>query len=119
MPAKKKVAAKKVAKSSKKPREKKEEQKFSVELTKPQLSFLRDLFGLSTPVRVGEDIVEGNVCQLLAEATERLELEEALWETLAKSCVDADIVVGEAAPGYGLSAYDVPTMHVYEMDESE
>ncbi len=87
-----------------------------VPLTRDELEFLRDVFGLSTPVKEDGETVEGNVCQLLAGATHRASVEETVWEKIANACQKTGVTVGDSAPSYAVSAHDVPTMYIYKLE---
>ncbi len=84
--------------------------------TRDELEFIRDLFGLSTPVKENGEITEGNVCQLLAGATHRASVEEVLWSKIVDACKKSGVVVGDSAPTYAVSAHDVPAMYIYKME---
>ena len=91
--------------------------KARIELTESELCFLRDVFGVVTPVTDEEgEVAEGCVCGMLAEATDRVAPEASLWSKIVQACRSLSVAVGDEAPTYALSAAEVPTMRVYELE---
>jgi hypothetical protein len=86
-------------------------------LAREELEFLRDLFGLSTPVKEAGETIEGNVCQMLAGASHRASVEENLWNKIVNACEKTGVTIGDSAPSYAVSAHDVPTMYIYKLQE--
>ncbi len=88
-----------------------------VALTRDELEFLRDVFGLTTPVKEEGETVEGNICQMLAGATHRASVEETTWAKIVNACEKTGVTVGDSAPNYAVSAHDVPTMYIYKLED--
>lgn len=88
-----------------------------VPFTRDELEFLRDMFGLTTPVKEDNETVEGNISQMLAGATHRAEVEETVWTKIADACEKTGVIVGDSAPNYAVSAHDVPTMYIYKLED--
>jgi hypothetical protein len=88
-----------------------------VEFSREELEFLRDVFGLGTPVKQNGETVEGNICQLLAEVTHRTPTEEVVWAKIVAACERTGVVIGDSAPNYAVSVQDVPTMYVYKLED--
>lgn len=96
-------------------------ERFEVLLTANELEFVRDVFGMLIPVlnadasNVEEYVSQMTIVEYLAFVTKRSKLENALWNRLSDACHRANVVVGEAAPNYAVSAAHAPAMHVYEL----
>ncbi len=88
-----------------------------VPFTRDELEFLRDVFGLTTPVKEDGETVEGNITQMLAGATHRASVEETVWVKIADACEKTGVTVGDSAPNYAVSAHDVPTMYIYKLED--
>jgi hypothetical protein len=88
-----------------------------VPLEREELEFLRDVFGLTTPVKKDGETVEGNITQMLAGATHRASVEETVWAKIADACEKTGVTVGDSAPNYAVSAHDVPTMYIYKLED--
>lgn len=116
-PKAKKVVTKKVAPKSSRSLKKKVTSSVSLTFSRDELEFLRDLFGLTTPVKEQGEIAEGNICQMLAGATHRASVEETMWTKIVEACECTGVVLGDSAPSYAVSAHDVPTMYIYKTQE--
>jgi hypothetical protein len=89
-----------------------------ISLTKSEVEFLRDVFGMITPNGYNDgEPTEGNVCQMLAQSTDRVDLEEELWDKLIDACETMDVPTGDEAPTFAVSAKEIPTNYIYNLEE--
>lgn len=88
-----------------------------VPFTRDELEFLRDVFGLTTPIKENGEVTEGNVTQMLAGVTHKASVEESIWLKLVEACEKTGVIIGGNAPSYAVSAHDVPTMYVYKLED--
>jgi len=89
-----------------------------VPFTRDELEFLRDVFGLVTPVRdPSGEVSEATVSCLLATATSRGQMEDQIWAKISNACQKTGVTVGDSAPSYAVSAHDVPTMYIYKLED--
>lgn len=107
-----KKVSKKDAKKAAKPRKKKLPL-FDVQLTKPELEHIRDLFSILLPSDPPESI-----SQCLAKQAERGELEHNLWEKLSAACDVAGVDLGEKAPDFVVAASTQPMIGLFKVDLS-
>ncbi len=96
-----------------------------VSFTATELEMLRDIFGVVMPIAlpVGEGekagivMGEATIAEFLAAVTNRTKLEHGLWRKIVKACLNMNVVIGEKAPTFAVSAAHVPAMHVYNLED--
>lgn len=112
------MAAKKKSTSPRRVRTTKTANVATLSLAAEELEFLRDLFSI-TVLHDNDQMrdEEGSVCQMLAEATERQDLEGSLWEKIAEVCVQHGVSTGSDAPNYSLATRNLPVTQIYRMDD--
>lgn len=91
-------------------------------LTPPELEMLRDILSVLMPISApaeGEAFThaESSVAEYLAAVTGRVKVERKLWKKIVKACVAVDVVVGESAPNFAVSAAATPSLHVYRLED--
>ncbi len=88
-----------------------------VSFSAAELGMLRDALGVVMPT-VGKngELGEGCVAEHIAISTGRVELERKLWIKIVKACDKLDVVTGEKAPTFAVSAAHIPALHVYRLD---
>lgn len=99
----------------------KSEKSVSLTLTISELEFLRDVFSMTVFHDMHDDErsrkESESVCQLLAEATERSELEHSLWDKVAEACTKNDVSTDDDAPNYFVTTAMVPITQIYRTDD--
>lgn len=112
----------KVEETSKKPKKQKEPKEkepvvrkqavFTLSLTKFELLHMRDLMGILLPPDGSQTL-----SQALASSEDRSLVESRLWEKLSKTCVEAGLPVGDAAPDYIVAPVAPPPMGVFLINQ--
>lgn len=112
------VAKPKPTKSSSKQKETVKEQDevlkpkkaFSLKLSRPELTHLRDLFSVLLPADM-----KATVSQALAANQGKHLLESKLWNKVVQLCGEAQIPMGDEAPDFIVSISSPPSLTVFEM----
>lgn len=83
---------------------------FSLKLSKPELTHLRDLFSVLLPADM-----KATVSQALAANQGKHLLESKLWNKVTQLCGEAEIPMGDEAPDFIVSISSPPSLNVFEM----
>ena len=83
---------------------------YTLKLTKFELLHLRDLMGVLTPPDA-----KTTVSQHLAEAENRVHIEQFLWNKITELCKEAKLPLGDDAPDYIVAPTNTPTMGVFQI----
>lgn len=79
----------------------------NVTMTKAELQFVRDLFGILLPPDGQKTVSES-----LAEMTGRKILEKRLWQKVYNACVESKVAVGDTVPDYIVVTTSQPEMAI-------
>lgn len=83
---------------------------FTVNLTKGELTHLRDLFNVAVPPLMQ------TISQALAVAESRPHIEGKLWQKISRACVQAGVDLDDAAPDFVATASAPPPIAVYRIE---
>jgi len=109
--------AKKLDKKTKKDKLKAEvkEKEYKLEVTKEELTHLRDLMSVVLSIENEETLSAA-----LSEVENRADSEVSLWDKVATACMKASIDIGDNAPNLTIAPKDFPPLSVfhYVLDEN-
>lgn len=88
----------------------KKQKTYALNLTKFELTHLRDLFSVVLPPELSKSI-----SQALAEVENRQLVESMAWQKIAAACKDAKIPIGDDAPDYVVAPSASPPMSVFQL----
>lgn len=91
-----------------------EQEQFTLQLNKRQLTHLRDLMSITLPPRYTRRISTD-----LAHAEKRVAAEDALWKQVFALCEQADIELNADAPDFSLDIASAPRLEVVRVEVDE
>jgi hypothetical protein len=86
---------------------------YTLELTRKEITHLRNLFGVKFPQQETPSL-----SQQLAETTKLTHTESELWAKLVNVASEAKVRLGDRAPDFVIASVDQPVLGVYQLTDA-